>query len=97
MRKKGNIQGDEKGRKGEKTTKETWERGLSGAPDKIFHCICNYTRYITNLYVDVGKLPNHLKICVLYLFVLDQFLLCFINQLVFNGLRFMTKVLFTVL
>ena len=38
--------------------------------------------------MDVGKLQNHLKICVLYLFALDQFLLCFIIQTISNGLRF---------
>ena len=38
------------------------------------------------------------KICVLYLFVLNQFLLCFIIQSVSNGLRIiMAKVLFAVL
>ena len=78
----------ERGEKGWKTIKETWEKGLSGALDNGLYCICSYTSYITNLYVDVGKLPNHLKICVLYLFALDQFLLCFIIQTVSNGLRF---------
>ena len=57
--------------------------------DKGFYCICSYTWYITNLYVDVGKLPNHLKLCGLYLFALDQLLLYFIIQTVSNGLRFM--------
>ena len=52
---------DGKGKKRLKTTKETGERSLSRAPDKVFHCICSYTRYIKNLYVNVGKLPNHLK------------------------------------
>ncbi len=48
--------------------------------------------------MDVGKLPNHLKISVLYLYALDQFLLCFIIQLVPNGPRIiMAKVLFAVL
>jgi hypothetical protein len=51
--------------------------------------VCTYQVYITNLYVDVGKLSNHLKLCVLYLFALDQFLLYFIIQTVSNGLRFM--------
>ena len=48
---------------------------------KELYCICSYTSYITNLYVDVGKLPNHLKICVLYLYALDQFWLCFIIKI----------------
>jgi hypothetical protein len=39
--------------------------------------------------VDVGKLPNHLKLCGLYLLALDQFLLYFIIQTVSNGLKFM--------
>jgi hypothetical protein len=56
--------------------------------EKGFNCICSYTRYITNLYMDVGKLPNYLKLCGLYLLVLDQFLLYFIIQTVSNGLRF---------
>ena len=72
-----------------KTTKETWERGSLMCSDKGFYCICSYTWYITNLYVDVSKLPNHLKLCGLYLFALDQFLLYFIIQTVSNRLRLM--------
>ena len=65
---------------------ERWS--LSWCSVNVFYCICSYTWYITNLYVDVGKLPNHLKLYVLYLFTLYQFLLYFIIQAVSNELRF---------
>ena len=65
---------------------------------KGLYYICSHTNYITNLYVDIGRLPNHLKLWVLYLFALNQFLYCFIIQSVLNGPRIiMAKVLFTVL
>ena len=54
---------------------------------KGLYCICSYISYITNIYVDVGKLPNHLKLLVLYLYALNQLLFCFIIQSVSNGLR----------
>jgi hypothetical protein len=51
----------------------------------LFRCsviICYYIysniSYMKNLDVDVGKLPNHLKSCGLYLFSSNQFLVYFI-------------------
>ena len=54
----------------------------------MFYYICSYIWYIVNLYVDVGKLPNHLKFRVLLLFILDKFLLYIFIRTVSNGLRF---------
>ena len=65
------------------------ERGiLSQCSINVFYCIYSYIWYITNLYVDVGKLSNHLQLCVFYLFTLDQFLFYVIIQTVSNELRF---------
>ena len=51
---------------------------FSGCSVIVCYYIYSNISYITNLDVDVGKLPNHLKSCVLYLFSSDQFLVYFI-------------------
>ena len=61
----------------QKYGKETGEY-LSGYSVIVCYYIYSNISYITNLNVDVGKLPNHLKSCVLYFFSLDQFLVYFI-------------------
>ena len=67
------------GGKAENQKRDLRERSLRCSEQRIYY-ICSYTSYITNIYVDVGKLPNHLKLLVLYLFTLYQFLLCFITK-----------------
>ena len=63
----------EEKRQGWKTRKETWERDLSWCSDKGFYHICTYTSYITNLYVNISKLPNHLKyVCCICLFWINS-------------------------
>ena len=51
---------------------------FSGCSVIVCYYIYSNISYITNLDVDVGKLPNHLKSGVLYFFSLDQFLVYFI-------------------
>ena len=80
------------GGKAENQKRDLRERSLRCSEQRIYY-ICSYTSYITNIYVDVGKLPNYLKLLVLYLYALNQLLFCFIIQSVSNGLRIiMTKV-----
>ena len=61
---------------------EIWERDcgkyFSGGSVIVCYDIYNNISYIINLDVDVGKLPNHLKSYVLYLFSSDQFSVYFI-------------------
>ena len=64
----------------QKYGKETGERYFLGCSVIVFYYIYSYISYITNLDVDVGKLSNHLKLCMLYLFSSDQFLFYFIIQ-----------------
>ena len=46
-----------KGEVRRKAVEETWVRGsLSWCSVNVFYCICYYIWYITNLYVNVGKL-----------------------------------------
>ena len=71
----------------EKCGKETEEGYLSGCSVNVLYYIYSYISYITNLDVDVGKLPNHLKSYVLYLFSSDQFLFYFIIQQSTENLR----------
>ena len=79
---KNNVKDDakktEKRAERQKYKKETGEGYLSGCSVIVFYYIYSYISYITNLDVNVGKLPNHLKSCVLYLFSSDQFLVYFI-------------------
>ena len=50
----------------QKFGKKTGEGYHSGCSDYVFYYIYNYIRSIMDLDVDVGKLPNHLKLCVMY-------------------------------
>jgi hypothetical protein len=77
----------ETGDKAKKNQKRDMRERSLMCSRKGLYCICSYTSYITNIYVDVGKLPNHLKLLVLYLCALNQLLFCFIIQSVSNGLR----------
>ncbi len=81
-RTKNSIQGQGKAtwKKVERLQKRLKRGNLSGCLVNVFYYIYSYIWYITDLDVDVGKLPNHLKLCVLYLSTLDQFLLYFIIQ-----------------
>jgi hypothetical protein len=72
--------------KAEKPEKRLEKKVSQVLRTKDYH-FCSYTSYITNIYVDIRKLPNHLKLSVLYLCALNQLLFCFINQSVSNGLR----------
>ena len=71
----------ENGAERQKIGKETGEGNLSGCSVNVFHYIYSYIWYIMDLDVDIGKLPNHLKLCVLYLAL-------FYHPTVSNGLRF---------
>ena len=50
----------------QKFGKKTREGYHSGCSNYVFYYIYNYIRYIMDLDVDVGKLPNHLKLYVMY-------------------------------
>ena len=88
MKGKATWEGGWKGLWGRRLQKRLERGSLSWYAANVFYCICSYTWYITNLYMDIEKLLNHLKLCMLYLFTLDQFLLYFIIQAVSNGLKF---------
>ena len=46
---------------------EIWKKDWRGVSLRVFGlCIYNYIWYIMDLDVDVGKLPNHLKLCAMY-------------------------------
>ena len=45
----------------------------------LYHCICYHKKYITNFYVDVGRLSNYLKYCLTASIYFARFLLYFIH------------------